>query len=267
MSELNHQLNHLFGNWDGAPKQPLLHKLPKLFDALRKTGLGKNTEQEPASKSYLGDGERLRHWFSTMHEPLAAAKRSGLFCDPWRIAGLKRDEVRNSGVLAWLLAPNGSHGKGSLFIDALLWEIQHKHPSLMTKSVSGPWSVHTEVSPDGDSSNRVDILLSCESHFIVIEVKIGAGESNLQLARYAEMACNQAGHRQWCIIFLTTTANLPSTAGEWKDYVIPISWKRLSLFLKRALRLKVGRQQASYCAEEKFTQLLVERFFSHVRNF
>ena len=104
---------------------------------------------------YLPDWEQ---WLTGLSDPLAAARRGGFLCDPWEIAGLKRDEVRNSRVLAWLLAPRESHGFGDLLLSSLLAELGRRSTSLeLPKSPDDGCCVRIECSPLGDGRNRLDI--------------------------------------------------------------------------------------------------------------
>lgn len=59
------------------------------------------------------DCNLLANWLSSMRTPLDAVQASAWNFDPWEVAGLGRDEIRNTSVLAWLLNPKGSHGMGA----------------------------------------------------------------------------------------------------------------------------------------------------------
>ena len=64
--------------------------------------------------------QNLEEWFFSMEQPLLDARKGAFSCDPWDIAGIKREEVKNSAILAWLLNPKGSHGLGYSALNALL---------------------------------------------------------------------------------------------------------------------------------------------------
>lgn len=53
------------------------------------------------------DSHLLANWLSSMRTPLDAVQVSAWNFDPWEVAGLGRDEIRNTSVLAWLLNPRG----------------------------------------------------------------------------------------------------------------------------------------------------------------
>jgi len=51
------------------------------------------------------------------------ARGSGDCANLWKVAGLKRDEVRISSVLAWFLRHRGTHGQGDKLLVALVQRI------------------------------------------------------------------------------------------------------------------------------------------------
>jgi len=213
---------------------------------------------------YLPDWEQ---WLTGLSDPLAAARRGGFLCDPWEIAGLKRDEVRNSRVLAWLLAPRESHGFGDLLLSSLLAELGRRSTSLeLPKIPDDGCCVRIESSPLGDGRNRLDIEIDAPNLYLIIEVKIDAVEGTNQLLRYGSLGEDRASNRPWGIVFLTPKGNKSSTANIYMDKVIHLSWRDLSSVLSRSLRVQSspGMQVRSH---EKLTQLLAKRFLQHVRNF
>ena len=98
--------------------------------------------------------------------------------------------------------------------------------------------MRTEICPDGDNDNRVDILLSCASHYVVIEVKIYAGEGKKQMSRYADVASTCAGTRDWLVVFLTPHGRPPVTAGAWSTHIVPLSWRRIATIFSIELRVE-----------------------------
>ncbi len=187
------------------------------------------------------NSQKLEDWLMTMAKPLEDARSGAFQCDPWEIAGLGRDEVRNSAVLAWLLNPKGSHGLGKTALTCLI-EMLNNHFSGKFPTDPGRFCrVRTEINPNGDISNRVDIEINSENFYLLIEVKINATEGKKQLKRYGDLAENQAGNlyvreihtddRPWAIVFLTRNGKKPNTAGIHESKVLPISWRKLSHLL------------------------------------
>jgi hypothetical protein len=119
----------------------------------------------------IPNSESLAIWFDKLREPLAKSKASGIFCNPWQLLKLGTDEVRNSAILAWLINPRSDHGLGNIFLLALLNELQRIHPDFAPELVKNLPSVNTEICPENDQTNRVDIEINVVS--INKQLKIG----------------------------------------------------------------------------------------------
>lgn len=66
------------------------------------------------------DTVRLDSLLQNLEGTMPDARNGAFLCDPWEVACLGKDEVRNSAVLAWLLNPRGNHGIGDKALIALL---------------------------------------------------------------------------------------------------------------------------------------------------
>lgn len=199
-----------------------------------------------------------------IEEPLIAARRGGFLCDPWDVAGLKRDEVRNSRVLAWMLDPRESHGFGSVFLRAV---VEKALPGIEVTDDRYRYTVRTESSPDGDNSNRLDIEIEAPDFYLVIEVKIDAVEGEQQVARYAEVCKARVKDKKpWKIVFLTPAGRKALSAGEYEEFVVPMAWGDLSRMLGQALRKTVVPTSLTR-SREMFAYHLVEWFLKHVDKF
>ena len=148
------KLNAFFGQL----RQPFLAEmLPSFFEKLgmaMEEDNKANVEPIIVRESTLTDTNKLAEFLRSLEQPLQIAKQSGWLCDPWQVAGLKRDEVRNSRVLSWLLNPRGSHGFGDKLLVALLQEInphfaKNEQP-ILGSTVSKNCRVQEEQCPDGD---------------------------------------------------------------------------------------------------------------------
>lgn len=223
----------------------------------------KPTKQEQYKR--LADVSALNMFLAEdIKEPLIAARRGGFLCDPWDVAGLKRDEVRNSRVLAWMLDPRESHGFGSVFLRAVVEEVLPEIIEVTDDRYR--YTVRTESSPDGDSANRLDIEIEALDFYLVIEVKIDAAEGERQVARYAEVCDARAKGKPWKIVFLTPAGRKALSAGEYEEYVVPMAWGDLSRLLDRSLR-ETAVPTSPTSSREMFAYHLVEWFLKHVDKF
>lgn len=205
--------------------------------------------------------EPLQAFFADLAQPMTALQHHAFSFDPWDVAGVGRNEMRNSTLLAWLLNPSGSHGFGMRPLAALLKAVAAWKREAFPEQTGRYCHVEVETSPTGDSSNRVDIEINAEKFFLLIEVKIGAAEQENQLARYCKEAQIRAGQRDWAVVFLTPQGREPSTRGDvFKREDVPcISWSRLAADIMisvenihRDIRLRTdispSRQMAAWSA-------------------
>lgn len=203
----------------------------------------------------------LSNWLSSMSTPLEAVHTSAWNFDPWEVAGLGRDEVRNTSVLAWLLNPRGSHGMGSEVLQNLLSYI-NKQKSHFPDSAGNFCNVRTEICPNGDLSDRLDIEIDAANFYLIIEVKIGAIEGNEQLSRYAHLAQTQKGQRPWTIIYLTPTGKIAKTGGEYMENIINLSWEEMARIIEKSISLSHDTPSKSWYAANHAVAL----FAKHIRN-
>ena len=246
-----------FGQTQNAPAKPslaaCLSGFFERFAACRYQAPATVTTRLPVDAIKLGD------FLAELAKPLEASRQGAFHFDPWEVAGLRDNEVRNSGVLAWLLNPHASHGFGHAGMTGLLTTV-NRHSDGKFPVESGQFCrVRTETNPNGEMADRVDIEIDAENFYLIIEVKIYAPEQAEQLERYCRQAKERAGSRPWAIIFLTPSGRKPSTAGRYSDSVgiVPLSWKKLAAALERKLprhrstpgqALSVSRQIAEQAA-------------------
>ncbi|HHX4812401.1 TPA: PD-(D/E)XK nuclease family protein [Yersinia enterocolitica] len=185
------------------------------------------------------DSNQLAEFFSQLSEPLKAVQHRSLSFDPWEIAGLGRKEVRNTGVLAWLLDPSGSHGFGRLPLQAFLQSIRDCGREDIPKDFNRYCRVRVETNPTGDNTNRVDIEIDADNFFLLIEVKIDAGEQKEQISHYCSDARQRAVQRPWVVVFLTPHGGKPLTSGlEFNAEDVPcLSWWHLAAAMESSLQL------------------------------
>ena len=211
--------------------------------------------------------QNLDEWFCTIAEPLKIARSAAFQCDPWEIAGLGSDEVRNSSILAWLLNPKGSHGLGDAAMTQLLVQLNQHFCGDFPTNCGSFCSVRTESNPDGELTNRVDIEIDSENFYLIIEVKINALERDKQLKDYGDLTKNQAHGRPWALVFLTPGGIPPKTAGEHTSKVLPLSWKKLSHLLGKALNSELLLHYDIKGPSRVMTEQLVRRFLKRIHSY
>ncbi|AJE23553.1 PD-(D/E)XK nuclease family protein [Azotobacter chroococcum] len=209
----------------------------------------------------------LATFFDSLRTPLEHLRARGEFCNPWRVARLARDEVRNTAVLAWLLDPAGDHGLGDFLLAALLAWV-HRRQEQIPCIPGDRVRVVREACLNNDGRNRVDIELRSRSpdgaFYVLIEAKIGAPEGAEQLARYARAAELAAGGLPWAIIYLTTDGRMSRTVADLhSSRILTLSWKELASVLLRSLE----RMPHTHPAFQGFSFRLAETFLRHVRTF
>lgn len=207
----------------------------------------------PSAEAVLGLLEGLR-------SPLAKARTSGSLIDIWSVAGLRRRELPNAAVLAWLIDPRGSHGQGSLCLTGLLDLVRRKSGVDLSGLALGGARVQPEERPLGSDRDRVDIVVEAPDLLIFIEVKIDAAEGQAQLSRYVESAARVAevqalsdgGTRKKTLtVFLS-----PRPPAETVPDVVHVSWRELASTFTRLAGQAGG-----------FAELLIRSFAAHARTF
>ncbi len=226
---MDHRLANFFSAFDSLTRSATFEQsLALFFDSFlefkKTSGISK-----PIAKTTCINYEKLALWFNELRSPLIESRKGAFHCKPWDLAGLNRDEVRNSSVLAWLLNPKGSHGLGGIALTPVLQKLHEHLPDKFPVVVDGYCCVRTEYNPDGEISNRVDIEIDSKSFYLIIEVKINAWEGKDQIKRYGDIAAKQAGRRPWAIVFLTPSGRAAETAEDYsKTNVLPLSWYELA---------------------------------------
>lgn len=129
--------------------------------------------------------------------------------------GTRRQELRHSDFLSYILDPNRPHGLGDRFLrDFLL------HTSNVGSSTDVFSALSLRLMPlDGVSvkreKHRVDVLIEMAGSWaVVIENKIDAGEHGDQLLRYKEVVAAHLGGVPSLLLYLTPSGELPSD-DDW----------------------------------------------------
>ena len=230
------------------PDLPSVRDLEVAFGALRRA-LPKAPRSAPRQFYALGD---LKKAFVALKGPLAVAKERGGLINPWALASLGHDEVRNAAALAglWMSEFGGEASRRFL-------------GSYLSRAVSGVdwhseldcgYRVETEICPLGDAADRVDLMIFTTHYLIGVEVKIRAGLGRQQLERYTASIARRAElqkltHR--IVLLAPFQTDLPG--------VISTTW----LDVARAGRASVPRSTAG----RSFVQQLIDSFVTHIRKF
>ncbi|MBT4080458.1 MAG: PD-(D/E)XK nuclease family protein [Gammaproteobacteria bacterium] len=198
------------------------------------------------------DQEKMSTFYGQFGQLWGDEIKKGTECNIWDVAGLKRDELRNSAVLAWLLNPQGTHGQGALFLESFGKLLG---PDFEGIDVSVGTCVYVESLPLGDQESRVDIELNGDEFLLFIEVKIDAPEQPDQVDRYRNIASRKAENKKHRVCFLTPTGKDPKSSSA-SDNVISISWKNCADALKNA---EIDRGS--------FVGLVALQFCEHIEKF
>jgi len=163
----------------------------------------------------------------------------------WDLAGLKRDEVRISAVLAWALDCRGSHGLGDAVTTALMDRLMEAgHTALLDQLVLGPrYVVRREFCAFGVPDDRVDVSILGENCVLFIECKIDAPEGPEQIERYNRLVdakVEAAGKTHGRVLYLTG-----SDRAAPKERAIPLTWKDVAAAIRAAVRLTDHRRSLS----------------------
>lgn len=107
---------------------------------------------------------------------------------------LRTDEVGLSRVLADLLDPNGRHGQGYLFLDALSRAVGQEWVACRCD-----WRVTLERQANGQ--RRIDIFMESKAGIIGIENKPWASDQINQLSDYANVLSRWSAGRNFLLIY------------------------------------------------------------------
>lgn len=268
------RISGFLGQWTQLKKQERALPQPALDERL------KRFIHQWRTRSQLTP-ESLTTLLASLDTSFTALRESGAWIDVWGLTGIGQDEVKNTRVLSWLLDAKGSHGMGSIFLEALLEAstskgkvqspVQHYFANRDPEAPVENYAVRNEVSYGSSGENRLDIEIDGRHFYLIVEVKINAGEGNAQLQRYVQDAQERCGERPWVLIYLTRNSKKLSNyhAHESDDvetarkngYVIECSWTE---FAKHAVRRMSSTSSFGYGNHSKFVTL---SFLKHIKGF
>ncbi len=146
-------------------------------------------------------------------------RRRGEWFNVFNVLGMSTDEVHtHSAFIAELLNPQGSHGCGDEFLKAFIKVI----PSLNgfdIETIKAKTQVELsigQIDKDYTEGGRLDIIVHTDTHAIIIENKIYAGDGWKQLLRYHEFA-EREYKNNYRILYLTLDGGSPSEESIGKQ--------------------------------------------------
>ena len=171
------------------------------------------------------DLNSLATFFAGFGHNFRKSRQDGDFIDVWEVAGLKRSELRNAAVFAWLLDPNQTHGRGSKVLDVFIRRLAEKHQEQISvpKKVGINYFVFTEAYLLNSMESWVDIVIDGPDFIVIIEIKIDAPEGDKQVERYLALAKAKAISRPYWVIFLSPrreqeiSSDPHFVAATWND--------------------------------------------------
>ena len=219
-------LQAFFTQWrslDTAGAALSTDRLSRFFEAAAPHFRELRRQSAPAPSPPILEMTALQTFLDGLRGPLEIARTDGARLNVWGTAGLKRDEVRNAGVLAALFDPNQSGDRAAAFLSAFLDRVQGAdRAGLPTPGeLEAGYSVQTEACPLGAADSRVDLSVEGSRFILLIEVKIDAGEGVEQLSRYAQVlrAKAMALNKRAALVYLSPTpAKAPPPATFYADW-------------------------------------------------
>ncbi|WP_437579012.1 PD-(D/E)XK nuclease family protein [Sorangium sp. So ce887] len=155
------------------------------------------------------------------------------------ILGQSRQEPYHATLLAWLLDPQGRHGFGSGFLEALLRRCTADPPAELDRARPA-----LEVSR---GNARADVVVAGPGLYLVIANKVDAREQPQQCDRLYESFCRDPGA---LFIFLSPSGRAPVTAtGGAREAFKPMSYADIAAMLRDALASAPGKDATAHGRE------------------
>lgn len=134
---------------------------------------------------------------------------------------LGHDEVKNCRFLAWLLDENATHGLGHRFLEELIFlDCEPNEKLCFEGALDTSYATRTEICPNADNTDRVDIVCESLKMLVFIEVKIDSNEHTSQTDRYYNRLMHNSAGRKNKLIFISvddTPHNIHAKNIKWKD--------------------------------------------------
>lgn len=176
----------------------------------------------------------------------------------------RSDEMALSACIAGLLNPNGTHGQGSVFLQAFFAHMIDKKDL-----VFGFENCEVRTEHQANDKRRIDIVLRFDDLIIGIENKPWAGDQNEQLSAYATYLEVQANavDKKWLFIYICDRDPSPESLSpvlrkQYKDSgnFIQCSFAQLAVWLQECSTKAKALQVRVFIEElHKFVRVRVKR--------
>ncbi|WP_437331655.1 PD-(D/E)XK nuclease family protein [Sorangium sp. So ce394] len=183
---------------------------------------------------------RLAELRAEQEELVRGGRWAGGPDDLLSILGQSRQERYHSALLAWLLDPQGRHGLGAGFLEALLRRCAADPPRAALNRARPALDVSK-----GDA--RADVVVAGPGLFLVIENKVDAREQPLRCDRLYESFCREPGA---LFVFLSPSGRAPVTAtGPAREAFTPMSYADIAAMLRDAIASAPGKGATAHGRE------------------
>jgi hypothetical protein len=257
-----HSLERFVEAWralqPATPIQGLVRRLTHALPQIR-AALPKPADTTPIVQPAPLQEAVVHRLIAVMKPAISCARDEGALFNVWSIARLRRDEVRNSAVLAALFNPVVSGDRAVAFLNAFLDRVHGPDREALptVDELKRGYAVQTEACPLGAADDRVDLSIEGPNFLLLIEVKIDAGEGLEQLGRYDRVLRTKAaalGKRAALVYLSPTPALAPPVDAFYAD------WRCVA----RAARAVV---QAQPTTNQTFHDHLLRQFAQHATQF
>tara|TARA_B100001971_G_C18174657_1_gene529221 strand:- start:31 stop:1242 length:1212 start_codon:yes stop_codon:yes gene_type:complete len=189
---------------------------------------------------------------------------------------IKKNEIRHSNFLSWLLDPNESHGLGSSFLTYFLRRVSVKASNLVKLEPSiidiDSWNFDNVEIEREQMNIDIIIRLDDQKFICVIENKISAGVRSKQLQTYRNrILAEYPKYKRWFVLLSVEELNPPD-----KKYV-PINYNDILLAIENLLdnkKNKIGPEILTfvnhyvsmlrrYILEDSEIQQLCKKIYHH----
>ncbi|KYF52409.1 hypothetical protein BE08_08680 [Sorangium cellulosum] len=189
-------------------------------------------EQEDRAAQVAAWGAKLAELRAEQEALLSGGHWVGGPDDLLSILGQSRQERYHSALLSWLLDPQGRHGFGAGFLEALLRRCTADPPRAELNRARPALDVSL-------GNARADVVVAGPGLCLVIENKIDAREQPKQCDRLYESFCCEPGA---LFILLSPSGRAPVTAtGGAREAFTPISYADIAAMLRDALASAPGK--------------------------
>lgn len=215
------------------PEGAMRLRLDALLNAVSHWRRQHQAETSPAHRTLSLDPGKVAALLARLSGSASTWRRLQL--NVWNVAGLWKDEVRTTRVLAWALDCRGSHGLGNAILKEVFTTVAKEpaNKALGNLDVDSVYTVQVEHCAFADNTDRVDVVLTLRDAVIVIEAKIDSIEGPKQLSRYMEVAAHRAKALRLGsshVLYLTRKSSAVANG------VTSLTWSQVARAVKQAVR-------------------------------